>query len=110
MCHEVKIEMHTIFMACSIAVMATAVVAILTRKSIRCVRAALNGESIAAQTANCALLNMCLLLTWIVVLQDCVDVAKGASLSGLFSLAVFYFALAALLFNKLRHSQEAEPI
>lgn len=103
-------SLYLLVLVCSIAVMATAVVAILTRKSVRCVRAALSVESIAAQTANCALLNMCLLVTWIVVLQDCVDVAKGASLSGLFSLALFYFALAALLFNKLRHSQEAEPI
>ena len=32
--------------------------------------------------------------SWIVVLQDCVELTKGASLSGLFSVVVFYVALA----------------
>lgn len=103
-------NLYLFLLACSIAVIATFIVATLTQKNIRCVRAALNAESIAAQTANCALLNLCLLVTWVVVLQDCVDVAKGASLSGSFSVVVFYVGLAALLFNKLRRSQEATPI
>lgn len=103
-------NLYILLLVCSIAVIATFIVATLTQKSVRCVRVALSVENIAVQTANCALLNLCLIVTWVVVLQDCVDVAKGASLAGLFSLVVFYFALAALLLNKLRHSQEAEPI
>ncbi len=103
-------NLYLFLLACSIAVIATFMVATLTQKNIRCVRAALSLKSIAAQTANCALLNLCLLVTWIVVLQDCVNVAKGASLSEFFSVVVFYAGLAALLFNKLRRSQEATPI
>lgn len=103
-------NLYLLLLVGSIAVVATFIVATLTQKNVRCVRAALNVENIAAQTANCTLLNLCLLVTWIVVLQDCVDVAKGTSLSGFFSVVVFYAGLAALLFNKLRRSQEATPI
>ncbi len=103
-------EIYMIFLACSVAVMATVIAAILTQRNVRYVRAALSVKSVAAQAADCALLNMCLFVTWIVVLQDCVEVAKGAALSGLFSVVVFYVALAALLFKKLRRSQEAKPI
>jgi len=101
---------YMIFLTCSVAVMVTAVVAILTQRNVRYVRASLSVKSIAAQTADCALLNICLFVTWIVVLQDCVEVTKGAALSGLFSVVVFYVVLAALLFKKLRRSQEAKPI
>lgn len=103
-------NLYLFLLACSIAVIATFILATLTQKNVKCIRAALSVERIAAQTANCALLNLCLLITWIVVLQDCVDVAKGASLSGFFSIVVFYVGLAALLFNKFRRSQEATPI
>jgi len=60
-----------------VALAATFLVATLARKSISFFRAALNSERIAAQTANCFLLSICLLVTWIVVLQSCVDVGKG---------------------------------
>lgn len=102
--------MYMVFWVCSIAVVATIVVAILTRRNVRCVRATLSAEKIATQTASCTLLNVCLLVTWVAVLQGCVDAAKGASLGELFSVSVFYVALAALLFNKLRRYQEADPV
>ena len=103
-------SLSIIFLTCSVALMATGVVAVLTRNNIKRVRANLNGDGVASKVANLALLNMCLLLAWVVILQGCVDVAKGASLSEFFSVVVFYVALAALLFNKLRSFQEAEPI
>lgn len=93
-----------------VALVATFLVASLARKSINFFRAALSAEKIAVQTANCFLLSICLLVTWVAVLQACVDVAKGDSLSKLLSVFAFYAALAFLLFNKLRRSNEAGPI
>lgn len=99
-----------VFSGVSVALAATLLVAILARKSISFFRAALSAERIAAQTANCFLLSICLLVTWIAVLQACVDVVKGDSLSELLSVFTFYIALAFLLFNKLRRPNEARPI
>jgi high-affinity K+ transport system ATPase subunit B len=93
-----------------VALAATFLVATLAHKSISFFRVALSSERIAAQTANCFLLSICLLVTWIVVLQSCVDVAKGGALSELLSVFAFYVALAFLLFNKLRCPNEARPI
>lgn len=93
-----------------VALAATFLVATLARKSISFFRAALSAERIAAQTANCFLLSICLLVTWVVVLQTCVDVVKGEPLSELLSIFAFYVALAFLLFNKLRRPNETRPI
>lgn len=93
-----------------VALAATFLVATLARKSISFFRAALSSERIAAQTANCFLLSICLLVTWIVVLQSCVDVGKGGPLGELLSVFAFYVALAFLLFNKLRCPNEARPV
>ncbi|MBB1519049.1 hypothetical protein [Aquipseudomonas guryensis] len=93
-----------------VALAVTFLVAALARKSISFFRAALSAERIAAQTANCFLLSICLLVTWIAVLQACVDVVKGDSLSELLSVFAFYVALAFLLFNKLRRPNETRPI
>jgi CDP-diglyceride synthetase len=93
-----------------VALAATLLVAALARKGISFFRAGLNSEEVAAQTANCFLLSICLLVTWVAVLQSCVDVTKGGSLSELLSVFAFYVALAFLLFKKLRRSNEARPI
>lgn len=99
-----------LLLSCSVAVVATIIIAILTNKNIQGVRLALSVEKIATQTANCFLLNVCLLVTWVVVLQACVDVAKGALPGELFSVFVFYFALATLLFSRIRHCRAVERL
>lgn len=93
-----------------VALAATFLVATLARKSISFFRAALRSERIAAQTANCFLLSICLLVTWMVVLQSCVDAGKGGPLSELLSVFAFYVALAFLLFKKLRCPNEVRPV
>jgi len=99
-----------VFSAFFVALAATFLVAALARKSISFFRAALGAERIAVQTANCFLLSICFLVTWIAVLQACVDVVKGGALSELLSVFAFYVALAFLLFNKLRYPNETRSI
>lgn len=96
-------NLYLVMLAYFAAVVVTVVIAILTGKNVRFVRSALSDDMITAQTANSILLNICLLVTWIVALQACVDVAKGALLGGVFGVFAFYFALAALLLNRIRH-------
>ena len=102
--------MNLYLLSCSVAVVATIIIAILTNKNIQDFRSALNVDKLPAQTANCFLLNVCLLVTWVVVLQSCIDVTKGALPSGLFSIFAFYFALAALLFNRIRQCRTVESL
>lgn len=103
-------KLYLLLLSCSVAVVATIIMAILTNKNIQGVRSVLNVEKVAAQTANCFLLNICLLVTWVVVLQSCIDVAKGALPGGLLSVFAFYFALAVLLFNRIRQCRTVELI
>ena len=93
--------MNIISLVFLVAVAATIVVAVLTRKSIRWFRIVFISGELPAQAANCALINICLILTWITVLQACVDVVKGDSLSGLLGVFAFFVGLATLLFKRL---------
>lgn len=75
------------------------------RKMHQLFRAVLGSEKIAVETANCFVLSVCLLVTWITVLQACVDVLNGEPIGGLLGVFAFYIALAFLLFNRLRRSR-----
>ena len=89
----------------SVALVATLVMAVLSGKCISFFRAVLGAEKIVVETANCFVLSVCLLVTWMTVLQSCVDVFNGDPVSGLLGVFVFYIALAFLLFNRLRRSR-----
>lgn len=100
--------MYMMSLASFVAVVVTIIVAILMRRSISWFRVVFLSGEISDQVANCALLNICLLVTWVAVLQACVDVIKGGSLSGLFCISAFYAGLALLLFKRLRCHQTIE--
>lgn len=85
----------------AMAVGSIILVAILMHRVIILLRATFISGEISAQAANCALLSLCLLVTWAAILQACIDVVRGDSLSGLLGVFVFFVGLSFLLYKRV---------